>query len=95
MKMLKPKEYSAKENWAVFCSSIKDRQSPNYEYLVGHKADFVKNIGSEKVDRQLESLFYYDVLAYAVGDKKYDKMELLNLYTCFLCKCSCQLVSQS
>ena len=80
MKMLKPKEYSAKENWAVFCSSIKDRQSLNYEYLIDHKADFIKSVGAEKVDKQLESLFYYDVLAYAVGDKKYDKMELLDLY---------------
>ncbi len=80
MKMLKPKEYAMKENWGVFCSSIKDRQSPCYDYLVSHKADFVKTVGAEKVDKQLESLFYYDVLAYAVGDKKYDKMQLVTLY---------------
>ncbi len=80
MQMLKPKEYAAKENWAVFCSSIKDRQSPNYDYLVTHKADFVKNVGDEKVNKQMESLFYYDVLSYAVGEKRYDKMALIDLY---------------
>ena len=80
MKMLKPKEYAAKENWAVFCSSIKDRQSPGYDYLVSHKADFIKTVGEEKVNKELESLFYYDVLAYAVGDRKYDKMQLVTLY---------------
>lgn len=80
MKMLKPKEYAAKENWAVFCSSIKDRQSPGYDYLVSHKSDFIKTVGEEKVNKELESLFYYDVLAYAVGDRKYDKMQLVTLY---------------
>jgi thioredoxin-related protein len=80
MKMLKPKEYAAKENWAVFCSSVENRQSANYTYLVEHKQDFVKNVGAEKVDRQLEALFYYDVLSYATGEKKYDTIELLDLY---------------
>lgn len=80
MQMLKPKEYTAKENWAVFCSSVENRQSAGYSYLVEHKDDFIKSVGAEKVNKQLESLFYYDVLAYAVGEKKYDKMELLDLY---------------
>ena len=80
MAMLKPKEYAKAENWKVFTSWIPDRKSDNYKYLVEHKADFVKNVGAEKVNMFMEGLFYWDVLSYATAHKEYDAMDMAQLF---------------
>lgn len=80
MAMLKPKEYSKEENWKVFTSWIPDRKSDNYKYLLEHKADFVKNVGADKVNMFMEGLFYWDVLSYATAYKDYDAMDMAQLF---------------
>ena len=80
MAMLKPKEYAKAENWKVFTSWIPDRKSDNYKYLVEHKADFVKNVGADKVNMFMEGLFYWDVLSYATAHKEYDAMDMAQLF---------------
>ena len=48
MTVLPEKEYSRAENWMPVTSTIDGRDNPAYNYLVEHKADFVKNNGEER-----------------------------------------------
>ena len=80
MKMLKPKEYSRKENFDVFRQSITGREDPGFRYLLDNKADFVKSVGERKVNSLIESFYYRDVMKMAAGETPYDKMAAIDLY---------------
>lgn len=80
LSMLKPKEYARPENWEVFRSTVTSRDCEMYSYLIGHKADFTKANGEDKVNMLIESLFYWDILSYATGQKPYDAMQMATMY---------------
>lgn len=77
--MLKPKEFFRKENWTAFCSTITSRESENYAFLIEHKEKFIKANGAKKVNLFIESLYYWDVMNYAMGKTPYDKMKVIEL----------------
>lgn len=80
MAMLSPKEYSRPENWISFTSTITDRNSENFAYLIENKKEFTKKNGEKKVNTFIEGKYYWDILAYALGQKEYDKMKVIELY---------------
>ncbi len=96
MAMLSPKEYSRAENWTSFTSTIADRHSERFAYLIQHKKDFVKQNGEAKVNAFIEGQYYWDILGYALGQKEYDKMKVIELHneiqkaglpdTCSICR---------
>lgn len=42
IRMLKPKEYLRKENWVTFSSTISNKESENFNYLIAHKENLSK-----------------------------------------------------
>lgn len=78
--MLKPKEYTKKENWEVVKSAITSRKDDMYAFLINHKPEFEASVGADKVNLFVESLFYWDVLGYATGKTAYDAMNMADLY---------------
>lgn len=79
IRMLKPKEYLRKENWVTFSSTISNKESENFNYLIAHKEKFVKANGAKKVNSLIESLYYWDIMNYAMGKTPYDKMKVIEL----------------
>ena len=79
--MISPKEYAKAENWTVIRNSITDRNSDLYNYVVEHKADFVKSVGAEKVNNLVEMMYGSDLFNIASGKTPYDPAQMLDLYT--------------
>lgn len=77
---LQPKDYAKKENWLFARKNIRESNDPVFQYLVGNRAAFDKNIGKEKVDDLIASIYGKDIYVYATGDKAFDENALLNTY---------------
>lgn len=78
MAMLEPKEYPQEKNW-IFASLHRKRPSDYYEYVITHKAEFVKNNGEKKVNDYIESILCSDLMRYATGDTPYNAEKLADL----------------
>lgn len=78
--LLKPKEYSKKENWSVISRLITDRESDLYKHMIANKEEFKKNIGEKQINMFIESFFYSDMYYYAVGSETYDEVEVSDLH---------------
>jgi len=78
--VLKEKEYSKKENWFIFTQKCRSIDTPTAQYLLVHKADFVKENGESTVNDFLSSLFCYPIYDYFTGQKPYDANEMLDLF---------------
>lgn len=79
-KQLQPKDYAQKENWLFACKNIHDSSDPIFQYITANRAPFDKNIGTEKVNDLIASIYGKDIYAYATGDKAFDENALLNTY---------------
>lgn len=77
---LQPKDYARKENWLFARKNIRESNDPLFQYLVDNRAAFDKNIGKEKVDDLIASIYGKDIYVYATGDKAFDENALLNTY---------------
>lgn len=55
--MLKPEEWSEAVNWPVFSDRLRRKDSVALEYLITHKADFVRTVGVEKVDNSIAAVY--------------------------------------
>lgn len=80
MGMITPKEYCKKENWGIFTSLIDNRNNELYQYLVDHKAEFVKENGLDMVNVVLERQFIMEVLNYAQTATASDAKNLMSLF---------------
>ena len=80
LRKLKPKEYAKAENWQVFSSQIKQPAGKDYDFLLAHKAEFVKNNGARRVNNFIEDLFIEPLMAMATGSEDYDAQRLTNLF---------------
>lgn len=78
--MLKPTEYTKKENWEVFTHMLKKPQDPLFQYLIDHKSDFEKEQGKDIVNAFTQRLFYDDLSGFAFGSVSYDSNKMLDLY---------------
>lgn len=77
---LQPKDYARKENWLFARKNISESNDPLFQYLVSNRSAFDKNIGKEKVDDLIASIYGKDIYVYATGDKAFDENALLNTY---------------
>ena len=77
---LQPKEYAQKENWLFVRKNVRESSDPLFKYIVENRAAFDKNIGKEKVDDLISSIYGKDIYIYATGDKAFDENALLNTY---------------
>lgn len=78
--MLKPNEYSKKENWRIISNLISDRESDLYKHLIANIEEYKKNIGEKQINMFIESFFYSDMYYYAVGSETYDEVEVSDLH---------------
>lgn len=79
-KMLKPKEYTAKEQWPVLTSFIKQPEGEYYDLLIRQKAGFEKVQGTQLVNTFIESLFTPTYMSYITGNTHYDAAKVLSLF---------------
>ncbi len=77
---LQPKEYAQKENWLFVRKNVRESSDPLFKYIVENRAAFDKNIGKEKVDDLISTIYGKDIYIYATGDKAFDENALLNTF---------------
>ncbi|MEG2555231.1 MAG: DUF255 domain-containing protein [Odoribacter sp.] len=77
---IKKSDWSKKENWKLFSSKTKKTDDAMFQYLLEHKAEFVKNNGQEAVDNKIVKSCFSDVYTMATDNSTYDATKLLNIY---------------
>ena len=77
---LQPKDYAQKENWLFARKDIHESNNPIFQYLTANRAAFDKNIGNEKVDDLIASIYGKEIYSFATGEKTFDENSLLNTY---------------
>ena len=67
--MLRPEEWSEAKNWFVFADRLNPKDTALVNYLIDHKADFVKSVGLETVDGAIMGLYSMPIYLTAVDGK--------------------------
>ena len=67
--MLSSAEWSEAGNWFVFSERLNPKDTVLVDYLIEHKADFVKSVGLETVDAAIMGLYSMPVYLSAVDGK--------------------------
>lgn len=80
LSQLKEKEYTKPENWLIFSKMTGNTHSELYDYLIQHKAAFVKHIGESKVNRFIEQLLYAQIIDMVAGNVPYQPEKMMQYY---------------
>ena len=76
---LKDKQLPKEENWKYFMQKIRTNEDELFKKLITRKAEFVKNIGQEKVDRFISGIYFAKLFPYACGTTPYDGNLMVDL----------------
>lgn len=71
--------WSRKETWNLFRDKVTKPEGEMYDYLVAHKAEFVKNMDAEKVDMFIVWFYLSPLYSMATGAKPYDGAKILDM----------------
>ena len=77
--MLKPEEWSEAVNWPVFSDRLRRKDSVALEYLITHKADFVRTVGVEKVDNSIAAVYMMPLYYTAIGQDRLSEKEVADI----------------
>lgn len=78
---LKRSEWSDEGNWQIYTDRMRRPDSLLIDYLLDHKADFVKHNGEDAVDHMILTLYYADAMSLAMGGKAYDRALALEIFS--------------
>lgn len=77
--LLKPEEWVRSENWPIFSERIGRNDTAAINYLIAHKADFIKAQDSSVIDNILAQVYMLPIYYVAVGAKKISEDEILGM----------------
>ena len=77
--MLKPGEWSEKQNWTIFSERVRGNDTTALNYLIDHKADFVASVGLEDVDNTIAQVYQMSLLFATTGGKPIPAEQLASI----------------
>ena len=78
-RMLKPGEWSEKQNWTIFSERVRGNDTTALNYLIDHKADFVASVGLEDVDNTIAQVYQMALLFATTGGKPIPAEQLASI----------------
>lgn len=78
-RMLKPGEWSEKQNWTIFSERVRGNDTTALNYLIDHKADFVASVGLEDVDNTIAQVYQMSLLFATTGGKPIPAEQLASI----------------
>lgn len=76
---LNSKQLPKKENWKFLIQKIRDNDDPLFKEVISRKAEFVKNVGQEDVDKFISGVYFARLFPYACGTTPYDANLMMDL----------------